>query len=90
MHDVLHLSSPCLVHITGGQEKVDLKVGALWLGTSGKRKYHQTGSDMQAFEEGGGGARAVAHRILAEAKAISDKKPKNDGPDPRFLTLPRP
>ncbi|KAL3134863.1 hypothetical protein ABBQ32_007828 [Trebouxia sp. C0010 RCD-2024] len=37
-----------------------------------------------AFEEGGGGARAVAHRILAEAKAVASQKPKADGPDPRL------
>ena len=38
---------------------------------------------LQAFEEGGGGARAVAHRILAEAKAVASQKPKSEGPDPR-------
>lgn len=38
---------------------------------------------FQAFEEGGGGARAVAHRILAEAKAVASKNPKTEGPDPR-------
>ena len=37
----------------------------------------------QAFEEGGGGARAVAQRILAEAKAVASQKPKTEGPDPR-------
>ncbi|DBA73330.1 hypothetical protein WJX77_001957 [Trebouxia sp. C0004] len=37
-----------------------------------------------AFEEGGGGARAVAHRILAEAKAVASQKPHAEGPDPRL------
>ena len=39
---------------------------------------------FQAFEEGGGGARAVAQRILAEAKAVASQKPKTEGPDPRY------
>lgn len=42
---------------------------------------------LQAFEEGGGGARAVAHRILAEAKAVADKKGKQEGPDPRYSPM---
>ncbi|KAA6418090.1 MAG: peptidyl-prolyl cis-trans isomerase-like 2-like, partial [Trebouxia sp. A1-2] len=41
-----------------------------------------------AFEEGGGGARAVAHRILAEAKAVASQKPKAEGPDPRQAPHP--
>ena len=50
-------------------------------------KARTMGLPLQAFEEGGGGARAVAHRILAEAKAVADKKPKSEGPDPRHAVL---
>ncbi|KAK9818308.1 hypothetical protein WJX72_010373 [[Myrmecia] bisecta] len=41
----------------------------------------------QAFASGGGGKKAEAHRILAEAKAAAQQaevKTKRDGPDPRL------
>ena len=64
----LHCTAWCALHLILAQEE----------------SFPQTDECLQAFEEGGGGARAVAHRILAEAKAVANQKPKAEGPDPRY------